>query len=139
MSMAVVPCQAFAAQSSVLSCIGVGTTKVTAGLINKNYFIGFGQIFRAVSGGTVSISTTKTYTATVSSNISGSVGITAGEIVNASVSGGYSDSRSSTVSTSTQYSNNIPAGRYGNVHYGNYMNRMNVKNKLSCIHAITKL
>lgn len=120
---------AFAVESSsnveLRSCPEVGQTSVTATIANRNYHIGVGPIFRAGPGGTVTATTAKSYTVGVTSNISGS--ITAGQIAKASVSAGVSGAVSSTSSTSYQYSRDISPGRYGNMQYGNFGTRVNVK------------
>lgn len=77
----------------------------------NNYHIGVGQIFRSGPGGTITASTTATYTVGVTSNVSAS--ITTGQIVKASISAGFSNSTSSSRSTSYKYSRSISPGRYG--------------------------
>lgn len=103
---------------------------------NNNYHIGVGQIFRSGPGGTITASTTATYTVGVTSNVSAS--ITTGQIVKASISAGFSNSTSSSRSTSYKYSRSISPGRYGNMQYGNYGAQVNVKKPPLSLHAMSK-
>lgn len=127
-SLSIVP-QVFADESAdditLLSCPEVGQTSVTATVINSNYHIGVGQIFRSGPGGTITASTTSSYSVGVTSNVSG--GITAGEIVQAAVNAGFSNSATYSSSTSYQYSRDVTPGRYGNMQYGNYGAQVNVR------------
>lgn len=102
----------------------------------NNYHIGVGQIFRSGPGGTITASTTATYTVGVTSNVSAS--ITTGQIVKASISAGFSNSTSSSRSTSYKYSRSISPGRYGNMQYGNYGAQVNVKKPPLSLHAMSK-
>lgn len=118
--------------------IVVSTTTEYQGdnLVSVNYHIGVGQIFRSGPGGTITASTTATYTVGVTSNVSAS--ITTGQIVKASISAGFSNSTSSSRSTSYKYSRSISPGRYGNMQYGNYGAQVNVKKPPLSLHAMSK-
>lgn len=118
------------------ACPEVGQTSVSATIVNNNYHIGVGQIFRSGPGGTITASTTATYTVGVTSNVSAS--ITTGQIVKASISAGFSNSTSSSRSTSYKYSRSISPGRYGNMQYGNYGAQVNVKKPPLSLHAMSK-
>ncbi len=121
LSISIAP-QAFSIEKNgnteLRACPEVGQTSVSATIVNNNYHIGVGQIFRSGPGGTITASTTATYTVGVTSNVSAS--ITTGQIVKASISAGFSNSTSSSRSTSYKYSRSISPGRYGNMQYGNY-------------------
>lgn len=122
------PAQAFAVDNDdpavFRACPEVGNIYVNASIIERDYHIGVGQIFRAGPGGTITVTATRTYTVGVTSDVSASIGVN--EIVSASVSAGVSNAVSSSTSTSYQYSHPVSAGRYGNMQYGNYGTRVNV-------------
>ena len=94
--------------AALRGCPEIGNVYVTATVTNSNYHIGVGQIFRAGPGGTISTTISKSFSVKVASNVSGS--ITAGEIVKASASAGFSQAAQSSSSVSFSYSHPVSAG-----------------------------
>lgn len=102
---------------SPMSCGEVGKVKVSAQILSKHLHKPFGTIFRSGPGGVVKATTVKTYSNSVSSNVSSSIGVS--EIVTATIQAGVSTSVQKTQETAHSFERPISSNtKYGNLQYG---------------------
>lgn len=104
--------------SPLVNCDKVGMTWDKATILDRNYHIGVGGIFRSGPGGTISSSYEGSQTITVQSSLTASIGTDA--IVKASISAGASTAVSSATKTTYNYSHNISPNKYGNLQFGSW-------------------
>ena len=118
-----------ASEAPRIACNQVGQVWYTASVLNSNYFIGAGTVFRAGPGGTITTQYEGSKTISVQSSLTASVGIN--NIVQASVQAGATTAVASSTKETFTYSHDVSPNRYGNMQFGNYGWRTQVqKNRI---------